>query len=153
MKKIFITIGIIVLVFLWLFFSARGDYLWSDLIINEKQKDGWVVAVTSNNLVDITRPWTIFKQPIIQIGFIKPKEIVWLDNEHILIKILWVNYENFSRTREEIFQNVIDCKNNRSAFVDDKVLVTEINLSKLDWIDSAPNTPGEQINKFICDLK
>ena len=152
MKKTLTTIGIVAFVSIWIFLSAYPDYTWSDLIIEEKQSEGWIVAITNSNLIDIFHPWSIFKTPTTQIVFVKPDEIVRLDDAHIFTKELWVNYD-YSNTREYIFRNVIDCKNDRSTILDDSSSIDQIDLKNLKWHDNLPDTPGERINKFICNLK
>jgi len=148
-KKILTGVGIAAIILIWWGWDARSDYTWSKLIIEEKSNDGWVVGATQANLVDITHPWTIFKQPVVRIAFVKPSEFVKLDNELVFAKTLWVDYANMSRTEEDIFQDVYDCKNNRTAFVESSVSVEQIDFAKLEWRDNA-NTSNVDISKVVC---
>jgi len=148
-KKILIGVGIAAFFLAWWGWDARSDYTWSKLIIEEKQQDGWVVGATQANLVDIIHPWTIFKQPVVRIAFVRPSEFVHFDDGLVLVRTLWVNYANMSRTEEDIFQNLFDCKNNKTAFIDDNISVGEIDPSKLEWRDNA-NSSSEDIAKVVC---
>ncbi len=148
-KKILTTIGVIAVILVWWGWDARSDYTWSKLIIEEKSQDGWIVGSTQANFVDITHPWTIFKQPVVRIAFVKPSELVKLDDELVFAKTLWVDYANMSLTEEDIFQDVYDCKNNRTAFVESSVSVGQIDFAKLEWRDNT-NTSNVDIAKIVC---
>lgn len=148
-KKIITGVGIASLLLVWWGWDARSDYTWSKLVIEEKQQEGWVVGATQANLVDITHPWTIFKQPIVRIAFVKPNDFGQLDNGMVFTKVLWVDYANMSRTEEEVFQDIYDCRNNKTAFVDDEVSISELDPSKLEWRENA-NTSNVDIAKVVC---
>jgi hypothetical protein len=148
-KKILTGVGIATIVLLWWGWDARSDYTWSKLVIEEKQQEGWVVGATQANVVDITHPWTIFKQPVVRIAFMKPSELVRFDDGLVLAQILWVDYVNMSRTEEEIFKDLFDCRNNKTAFVDDEISISELDPSKLEWRDNA-NTSNVDIAKIVC---
>ena len=148
-KKILMIIGVISAVLVWFGLAAKSDYTWSQLIIEKELKNGWVVGSTQANLIDITHPWTIFKQPIIGIAFVKPSEFVLIGDGYIFAKTLWVNYEYMYRTKKNTFQEVYDCKNKRTAFVESSVSVNQIDLAKLDWKDNT-NTANVDISTVVC---
>jgi len=54
-----------------------------------------------------------------------------------------------SRTEEEVFQNVYDCLNNRSAFVKDEITPDNIDFPMLKWMDVA-GTSDVDIAKVVC---
>ena len=148
-KKILTGVGIAAIILLWWGRDARSDYTWSIIVIEEKQQEGWVVGATQANVVDITHPWTIFKQPVVRIAFVKPNELVHFDDGLALAQTLWVDYVNMSRTEEEIFKDLFDCRNNKTAFVDDEISISELDPSKLEWRDNA-NTSNVDIAKIVC---
>src|SRR3990167_4437960 len=135
-KKYVVPIVVSILVILWFYMSARADYTWAKLIQEKKEQEGWKLIYSYDNLIDPTHPWTIFKQPINRMLFVKPSEINKIGNDNVFIQKLFVDYESFSRTKEEKFLNVIDCKNNRSAFIEAGTKVDSINLANLEWIDN-----------------
>lgn len=132
----------------WILLTARADYNWSKSVIQAKGKQGWVVASTSDNAVDISHPWTIFKPAIYRVAFIRPNEVVWLERRHPAYRVLWVDRD----LGEDEFTNVADCENRESAFVEDDGLVELLSL-KLEWRSHEPGTPGAEIVRFVCNLK
>ena len=84
--------------------------------------------------------------------FVKPSEINKIGNDNVFIQKLFVDYESFSRTKEEKFLNVIDCKNNRSAFIEAGTKVDSINLANLEWRDNNAYPYLDEIDKNICRL-
>ena len=148
-KNILTGIGIAVIILLWWGWSAQSDYAWSKLIIEEKRQEGWVVGTTQANFVDIMRPWTIFKRPVVRIAFVKPSEFIHFDDGLVLAQTLWVNYTNMSRTEENTFKDLFDCKNNKTAFVDDKISISELDPLKLEWQDNT-NISNVDIAKIVC---
>lgn len=148
-KEVLIGTSFIVLFLLWFGWYARSDYTWSEFIIEQKMQEGWVVGATQANSIDITHPWTIFKQPIVRIAFVKPSEFIRLNRGMVFTKVLWVDYADMSRTEQDVFQDVYDCRNNRTAFVEDSVSAHNINLTTLEWQNNA-NTSAEDIAKVVC---
>ncbi len=153
MKKVLSVIAVSGLLFLWAYWAIRSDYAWADNVIREKQGEGWVVASTTANVVDITHPWTIVKSPTVRVAFVRPSEAVWLNDDYVLARVLWVDYEGLSETKEEMFQNIYDCKRHRVAHVGNIMSVDEVHLNMLEWWETKPNTPGEQNERFVCSLK
>jgi len=149
-KSILTTVSVIAVIFVLWGLDAWSDYAWSKLIIEEKSKNGWVVGATQANFVVITRPWTIFKQPVSRIAFVKPSEFVYLDDGFVFVNILWVDHADLSETEEELFYDIYDCKNRRTAFVESGVSVDQIDSTKLEWRDNA-NTSAVDIAKMVCE--
>lgn len=143
------SLGLLVAVALsaWAFLSVRADYFWSSGAIQAKEEEGWVVASTMANVVDLSRPWTVFAPTVTRIAFIRPAEVIWLEENHPAYRVLWVDRE----LGEDEFTNVADCPNGQSAFVADDALV-ELWSLKLEWRPQAPGTPGEDLVRFVCGL-
>lgn len=131
---------------------AQADYSWSKTVINNKEKEGWIVASTQDNFIDLLHPWMIFKPVITRIAFVKP-EMEEVSNGYYLIDLLWVDYENLSRTEELQVKNVVSCLDNRSAYVDEHLMIQSNNLDSLEWRTSEPDTPGEGVVSFVCKNK
>lgn len=148
-KKILIGIVVAAIVFVWWESGARRDYTWSKTIIEEKQKDGWVVGTTQADVIDITHPWTIFKRPVVRIAFVKPSETIYLDSGLVLAQTLWVDYTNMSKTEELACKEIFDYKNNKEAFVDDSISIGDLDPSKLKWEDNV-TASGVNIAKIVC---
>lgn len=144
-KKIIIFFFVILGIFFW----ARSNYMWSKLVIKEESKTGWVVVETQADYINITLPWTIFKQPVTRIAFVKPNEFVKMNNGLVLVKTLWVDYSDMSTTKEEIFQSVYDCQNNRTAFVEDNLTANQVSISQLEWRNNI-YTSDITIAKLAC---
>jgi hypothetical protein len=153
MKKLLSMLVAGALLFVWGFFNARADYAWAERVMKEKQSQGWVVASTTANVIDLSHPWTIFNSPITRIAFVKPDGVVWLGGDYAFAKVLWVDFYSLSETNEETFGNAFDCKSHRSAYVDDAMAIQETNLDQLEWRQTQPNTPGEQIDRFVCGIR
>ena len=137
------------ILFLWGWY-AMSDYTWSKLVIDHKQKDGWVVGTTQANLTDISHPWTIFKQPIVRIAFIKPKDLIRFEDRFVLANVLWVDYVSMSRTAEEAFYNLFDCKADKSAFVEDVSVLRAFDSSVFKWTENTFSSTKD-IAKIVCE--
>jgi len=57
-------------------FVIYSDYHWAQVQIAKASASGWQVAAKSDNFIDLERPWTIFKQPINALWFVKPSDTV-----------------------------------------------------------------------------
>jgi hypothetical protein len=147
MKQLLFKILVTLIIIGWFSISALADYTWSEKIIKQKNKDGWTVAATNDNLVDITHPWTIIKTPITTIAFLKTENIK-INNDIRTTEILWVEYYKLSSTREEISPKIYNCDTRKSAYIS-----KSIDIHDLSWKDPIPETPGDQITNFICSYE
>lgn len=68
--KYLTAIGVIIAIALWIFFSARSDYNWADLIIEQEVAKSWTIVVKQDNFSDLTLPWTWFKTPVTGLWFV-----------------------------------------------------------------------------------
>lgn len=151
MKKVLSALVPVVAILIWLSLAAISDYKWHEVKINEKTKQGWVVVSKLNNLVDITHPWTIFKQPVIHVWFIN-NNIKNIDSSLSFVEILSVENEDFATTNENITYNIIDCTNKKYAYIKSKEYKLE-DLYKLDWHAGNPGKTDSEIIEYVCKLK
>lgn len=151
-KNIAIALVGVMLAAAWIGLSARADYTWSRNVIQRKTGEGWVVASTDANVVDVTAPWTIFKSPVTRIAFFRPGEIIPVEHGMLYIRMLWVDYENMTSTREHIFDNIIDCEHHRSAFVNEQVLAVGLETGRLSlkWRADENDSSGGRVNTTVC---
>jgi len=151
MKKVLSAIITITAILIWIALAAISDYTWHEVKINEKTKQGWVVISKLNNLIDITHPWTIFKQPIVHIWFIN-NNIVNIDGSLYFVEILSVENEDFSTTKENIVYNIIDCNTKKYAYISGKEYKLE-DLNKLDWHPGNPGMPDSEIIEYLFKIE
>lgn len=131
----------------WAFLTARADYAWSDGVIQAKEEQGWTVASTTANVVDLSRPWTVFAPSITRIAFVRPPEVAWLEETHPAYRVLWVDRE----AGEDVLTNIANCDTMQSAFVADDAFGELLSL-ELEWRSQEPGTPGEELVRFVCSL-
>lgn len=134
----------------WIWLEARADYHWANDMISDASSEGWVVSATSDNYVVPTHPWTIFKQPISSVWFIKPERVWKLENGLIVASELHFNYDGMERTEKEFSTVIIDCKNKKHAFTNEIRTIGELNMKNLLWGDIKPHSPGEQTYNKLC---
>jgi len=126
-----------------------NDYSWDDAVIRQRETEGWAVASTLGNVIDITAPWTIFKQPIDQIAFVKPDEISIAPTGFIFIDVLWVRRGMRKETESETSFTAFDCERGMSAYVD----LDEKDLGKalqFEWRSFNEGLPGHDVISFVC---
>ncbi len=149
MKKAWIVIAALVAC-AWAYLAAASDYRWANAVIRQNLQAGWVLVNTQAHYSALSRPWTIFKSPVSRLAFVRPHEIERLSESHVYGKILWVNHRELESTQTDIVGSVVDCTARKDAFVEPQVPPRAINLSSLSWRDTTPNSPGEEINRYLC---
>jgi hypothetical protein len=70
-------VAVLSLFSLLLIFEIYSDYHWAPAQIANATVSGWQVAAKLDNFIDLRRPWTIVKQPITVLWFVKPSDIVF----------------------------------------------------------------------------
>ena len=142
------VIAIFVAISLWVFFSARSDYKWADLIVKQETPKGWAIVYKQDNFVDLTLPWTWIKTPVTGLWFINDAHTKKINQEIYLIHMLRVSY-NYSKTDKEESLELVNVKTHESAFLEQEQDLSTLNVSKLKWHKYEPNTPGEQIIQYV----
>jgi hypothetical protein len=149
MRNKLIVLGVVLLIGAWIFFDARSDYSWSEMIVEKKSAEGWTLAATQDNFVDLVRPWTWFNTPVTGPWFVKPEQLRRLDSSFIVIApILRVSYD-YSRTEQETYVECFDVANGKSAFLPESTPIESVSLSQLKWHDYPSGTPGDKLIKYI----
>lgn len=148
LKLIGKIIVIVSAVSLWVFFSARSDYQWADLIIEQETLKGWTVIAKQDNFADITVPWTLIKTPVTGLWFIKNNHKQKLNKEIYLIHTLYVSYD-YSRTDKEESLWLVNIKTRESAFLDPTQDPSTLNINKLKWYKFEAGAPGFQIIQYM----
>lgn len=143
--KIIVIVGA---VSLWVFFSARSDYKWADLIIEQETPKGWTVIAKQDNFADITVPWTLIKTPVTGLWFINNNNTKKLNQEIYLIHTLRVSYD-YSRTDKEESLELVNIRARESAFFDPEQDLSNLNINKLKWYKYDIGTPGHQIIEYM----
>jgi hypothetical protein len=129
-KRIGAVLLPLALVGAWIGWHAWADYNWSRRVMEQKTKEGWVVATTYANLVDpVIAPWSIFKTPITRIISFKPSEVTATKKGLLLSRFLSVNYD-YETTREDLYYEVIDCERNQSAVVNRDEFLSSPDMSE-----------------------
>ena len=150
MKKILKAIfGILFLslIIALVFSSARVDYSWSELMIRKKTAEGWTLAATSDNYVDILSPWTLFKTPVTGLWFIKLNDLTQ-NGPFIAGSVLHISYD-YSKTEQEEYIELFDIEKGKSAFLLKDTNIELYDPSSLEWNDYPPGSPGDKLIKFI----
>jgi hypothetical protein len=143
--KIILIIGALSL---WVFFSARSDYKWADLIIKEETPKGWSLIAKQDNFVEITAPWTLIKTPVTDLWFIDNANTKKLNQEIYLIHTLGVSYD-YSRTDKYETWELVNIKTKESTFLDQEQDLSNLNINKLKWYEFKTGTPGYQIIEYM----
>ncbi|MEI7741063.1 MAG: hypothetical protein WCJ29_01010 [bacterium] len=148
MKNYLTVMAVVGLFLLFAGLQGWGDYTWSERATKVKATDGWSVAATQANYVDFTHPWTLFKQPIVSVAFVKLDELTSLKSGMVFTKVLWMHSPSLNMP-EDTFSNIYDCRNHKNAFIEDGVLANQVDFASLEWRDSA-NTSSADIAKIVC---
>ncbi len=142
------VIAIIGVISLWVFFSARPDYKWADLIVEQEIPKGWTILYEQNNFADLTLPWTWIKTPVTGLWFINNAYTKKINQKIYLIHTLRVSYD-YSKTDREESLELVNVKMNESAFLDPEQELSTLDASKLKWHRYEPGTPGDQIIQYV----
>ncbi len=143
------VIAIIGAISLWVFFSARSDYKWADLIVEQETPKGWAIVYKQDNFADLTLPWTWIKTPVTGLWFIIDAHTKKQNQDIYLIHTLRVSY-NYSKTDREEYLELVNIKTSESAFLDPKQDLSALNASNLKWHKYEPGTPGDQIIQYVA---
>nr|VFJ78877.1 MAG: hypothetical protein BECKFW1821C_GA0114237_12084 [Candidatus Kentron sp. FW] len=142
------VIGIIGAISLWVFFSARSDYKWADLIVEQETSKGWAIAYRQDNFADLTLPWTWIKTPVTGLWFINDTHTQKINSEIYLIHTLRVSYD-YSKTDKEESLELVNVKTRESVFLDTEQDLSALSANKLKWHKYDPGTPGDQIIQYV----
>lgn len=137
------------LLIVWGSVGARDDYSWAAKVEASLAPQGWRPISRQADLIVPSHPWTIIRQPVVRIAFVRPDDHLWLDSRNVLVQVLWMDYAGMDRTEEFLAHNVIDCTGRRSAFVEREALSTKPDLNKLQWRDDA-SPSAREITTAIC---
>lgn len=149
--KYFKIIAIIGAIFLWVFFSARSDYRWADIIVEQETSKGWNLVYKQDNFADLTLPWTWIKTPVTGLWFINDAQTKKLTPDIYLIHTLRVSYD-YSKTDRQESWNLINIMTRESAFIDPQQDLSTLNMSKLKWLKYEPATPGNKIIQYVVSM-
>jgi len=156
-KKVIIIFSIIAILII-LALSAITDYKKRDDLINKYESEGWVEVNTTYNDISIMKPWTIFSKTVNTVAFIKPNEVIELDNGYFTAEAFYIVFD-YQNTGETNFFNpnyIFDCQNNRNAYFGDNV-IEDINYDELVWRELSEEVEGNEIEykimQEICDAK
>lgn len=144
--KIIGGIGFFRLLLLWWTWGYNARYEWADIVIKEKEQDGWSVAFKDEKLVTLSEPWTIWNRPISGIAFIKTILISKNSPRLLGTQILWMEY-NDGYPKGKIKSVAIDCNNKQIAILNDK-FTPDINISQIEWRESY--SEESKVITFVC---
>lgn len=136
------TVGLLIA---WFGLDAVRDYGWSRHVIKQERTKGWTLAATLNNYIDLTHPWTVVKQPVVRIWFVRPNALVHLSGNVAAVPVLTVDYEDMSRTVEDTSLEAFDCTDKKAAFIS----AGEIDPAKFQWRNYEAASTA-QIAKIVC---
>jgi len=149
MKKALTIVLVTVLIVGWFTLDADNDYKWGPKIIEKYEAEGWSVASTTDNYVDPVAFWTIFSQPISRVGFIKTDEIIKVSN-FFVTTTLWADYD-FDKTEIFSSNNIYDCQDRKSAYLEDNTNLEKIDFENLEWNVYEEDQPGSEIIETVCE--
>src|SRR5579862_7222413 len=148
------TISLVAIGIVWLCVPIYGDYHWTGSVTREKSRDGWVVAAKLGNLIDLTRPWTIVRQPIDSLWFIRPDEIVGLSANLRFVQALSVRQQKDTVLGyESLSDDIVNCSDRTMAYLDKSDDISNLDLDRLKWTKFDATTPGAQEVNFVCRSK
>lgn len=151
MKKIK-TAFIILAILGFIVFIAYNDYAWADRAIEAYETEGWdIVVAKSNNYIPLGSPWAFIKAPITQITLLKSNNILQLNEQFMVTDVMYV--DNEPERRAEIFRDVYDCQNNKSAYIDNNTDINAIDFNSLEWHEYSDDMPGFSVIKKVCEFK
>lgn len=135
----------------WVSLTAYSDYHWAAAKEREKSSGGWVVAAKSDNLIDLTRPWTIVKQPINSLWFVRPNEMVAVSADVLFVPTLSVRQEEDSVLGfESLSRELVNCSNRTDTYIEDQDTTDHLDWTKLQWHKFDAGTPAAQLIDFVC---
>ena len=151
MKKIK-TAFIILAILGFIIFLVYNDYAWADKAIKAYQKEGWdIVAAKSDNYVPFGSPWAFIKPFVTQITLLKSSDIKQFNEQFMVANVMFVNNE--PERSAEIFRDIYDCQNNKSAYIESSADIQALNFDSLKWNEYSEDTPGFQTIKKVCEFK
>lgn len=156
-KKIFIGILIALGIIIWIGWDIVYQYYWAGIIVKKYRREGWELAASSRS-GDLALIWTWIKCPVTLLVFIKRYYIYEFNPKPeeewpsiILLKTIWVHNEHLERTVETEDIELIDCKNNRFAIIEeDKIPTNEKGIFSQDWHEIKPDTPIKELASYVC---
>lgn len=151
-KQIFGTLCGAGVIGLWIFWGISSDYTWAESVAAERFREGWSVAACSNNVVEITSPWTFFKPPVSTIWFIRVSDIRTRGSLKI-VNVLVLQRNPTGRRREETFVEVHDCRADRYAFLETENGSEGADFRNVKWYPVEKGTPGAALHRFVCRWK
>jgi hypothetical protein len=150
LKKVGIALVVICVISIWVYLSARSDYTWANLIIEQETSKGQTLITKSDNFTSLTVPWTFFKTPVTGLWFCNKTNTKKLNQEIYLMKILYVSYD-YKKTEKDEYWIIINIKNKESFIMDSEQELNNINFSKLKWRKYETGSPGFQIIEYIIN--
>lgn len=138
----------VLLLLLWWTWGIRSEYKWADLVIQQKSRDGWVVASKTDNFISLTKPWTWFKAPVSGVVFVNPKKLVVDVSGIVGADVMWTNYED-GKTKERTSESAFDCSKKQMAFLPENFKSGD-DLTKLEWKSYEADQPGGKVTEFVC---
>lgn len=147
-KKILAVGTVVVAVGTLLTLRARADYQWAKRQVAEKSAHGWVLAASIDNFIDPTRPWTWFKTPVTGLWFVKTRAQTAVTPDVYVFPQLRLRYD-YNDVEEEETLTAFNIRTHKSAYLPSDAPVGNLDLSSLEWRSFEPNTPGDQLQKFV----
>lgn len=147
-RNAFGLLGGLLVVGLWCYVQAAGDYGWAQSVASHKFMDGWSVAAVSDHLIEPTRPWTWFQPPVTMMWLVNMNELERTERYRIAPTIR-VENSQFEFTAEEFMLILHDCEDGKVAYLD-SLEELETSLGQYEWHDNLPDSPGAIAHKFVC---
>ena len=145
------VIAVIAAISLWIIYSARSDYKWADLIVEQETTKGWTIVYKQDNFADLTLPWTWIKAPVTGLWFINDVHTKKLNRDIYIIHTLRVSYD-YSKTDKEESLELVNVKTRESAFLNTEQDLSTLNVSKLKWHRYELGTPGCRIIQYVVKI-
>ena len=144
------VIGIVCAIFLWIYFSAIGDYKWADSAIEDATQKGWTVIIQQNDLSDIVMPWTWVNPPVTGLWFINKQGIRKMEQGIYLVHTLRLHY-NYSSTESGESFECVNVETEESSLLSDVQDFTQVDIEELEWQKYDEGSPGHQIIEYIVN--
>jgi hypothetical protein len=148
MKRIAIGVIVVVVIAAITGLSVRRDYLWAPANIEYQTSQGWTLAATTDNFIEPTHPWTIFRTPVTGLWFVKPKAARKIADGVVVVPQMSLHF-NYEDTDPIEGRTVFDLRNHRSAFIADEDNVAPIHIEALEWRVFEKHTPGAEVQDFV----
>lgn len=134
--KTILTSLLVVAFFLGYFIlSAYSDYTWDEKQI-EALGENWVLTKTFANTIDPIHFWTLFKNPVVRMGFIEKSSLKEVAENTYFVNQLWVDKNFDERATGEEFQYLLDCNKYISGWSKDGGNVgKDVNIDQIKWSD------------------